>query len=331
VNYNPYAPPQAAVQPYTPPPPGVGQPQPWEIGEVVSQAFEAFKANWVVLVFSMLIVGVLVMILIVPLGVLVATGVIEVNSVEYWGVYSASVFLILTLDAFLYVGLYRIALVAARGQRPEFGLLFSGGDRFLAMLGTLWLSFLIVAFGYALLVVPGIILGLGLSMSLMFVVDQNLGPVDALKASWGAMQGHKLHLLLFGLVAFAMVVAGELACGVGLLAVIPILWVAHAIIYLRLTGRGAPARPAYGMPAGYPGQAYPPQGYGPPVGGGYAPQGPQGGYGGPQGGFGGPQGGGGYGGPQGGGQGGPPPGGGGGYGPPGGGGYGPPGGGGAPA
>jgi uncharacterized membrane protein len=344
VNYNPYAPPQAAVQPYAPPPPGGGQPQPWEIGEVLSAAWEAFKPNWVVLVFSLFLVGVLMIIPAMVPVILVVAGAIEVGSVEYAAVYSGSMIVMMTIVSFLAVGLARIALAAARGQRPEFGLLFGGGDRFLPMLGTILCLNILTYVGFAFLIVPGVILHLGLYSSVWFVIDQNLGPVDALKASWAATQGHKMHLLLFGLVTFAMMMGGYAACGLGIFGVLPIIAVGYAIIYLRLTGRGGPA-PAYGMQGGYAGQAGPPQGYGPPPGG-YGPQG-GGGFGGPQGGggFGGPQGGGGFGGPQGGGgfggpsggygpqggggQGGPPPGGGGGYGPPGGGGgYGPPGGGG---
>ena len=313
MNYNPYAPPQAAVQPYTPLQPGTGQPQPWEIGEVIALAFEAFKGNWVVLIVSQIVVGALVMVPAIVPGILLATGAVDPTSAAGLALRFASLVAILTLDLFFCVGLYRISLAAARGQRPELSLLFSGGDRFLAMLGAFFLLLLLVAVGYALLIVPGIIVGLGLFMSLMFVIDQNLGPVDALKASWAATQGHKLHLFLFALVGCAMMLGGYIACFVGVLVVIPILSVAHAIVYLRLSGRGAPA---FGMPAVYPAQAYPQQGYGAPQGGGY---GPQGGQGGPQGGFGGPGPQGGYGPPQGGGQGGPPPGG-GGYGPPGGGG-----------
>jgi uncharacterized membrane protein len=291
-------------------------PQPWEIGEVISAAFEAFKANWVVLVFAHLLGGVLVAVpSVIPL-ILVLTGAIDGESPEYWGIRGASMFVVLTLDAFLYVGLWRISLSAARGERPEFALLFSGGSRFLAMFGTFWLLALTVGLGYALLIVPGVILALGLYMSMLFVVDQNMGPIDAMKASWSATQGYKGRLFVFGLLAFVMLIAGYIACFVGVFVVVPILSVASAIIYLRLSGRGAPA-PPYGLPApGFAGGGYPGQPYGP----GY---GPQGGYGGPQGGgYGGPPGGGGYGGP----PGGAPPG---GYGPPGGSnqggsGYGPP-------
>ncbi len=336
MNYNPYAPPQAGPSYPQPQVQGAGAPQPWEVGEVIGAAFEVFKANWVVLVFAHLLGGVLAAVPSFVPTILVLSDAVDVNSIEYWAIYSGSMCLVLTLDAFLYVGLWRISLAAARGERPEFALLFSGGNRFLAMFGTFWLLALAVTVGYAFLVVPGVILALGLGMSMLFVVDQNMGPIDAMKASWNATQGYKGRLFLFGLLAFGMVVAGYIACIVGIFAVIPILSVAYSIIYLRLSGRGAPA-PAYGLPPpGFGGGGYPGQPYGGPQGGG-------GGYGGPQGG--------GYGGPPGGGYGGPPGGGGappGGYGPPGGynpggggggggygpqgggGGYGPQGGGGAP-
>jgi hypothetical protein len=360
VNYNPYAPPQAAVQQYAPAQSGAGQPQPWEIGEVLSAAFEAFKANWVVLVFTHLLSMVLGFIPSMVPVIFVAAGVVDMGSGEYWGIYSGSMIGLLIMDAFLYVGLYRISISAARGERPDFSMLFGGGDRFLSMLGTWLLLIPIVGFGYVFFVVPGVILGLGLFMSILFVVDQNMGPIDAMKASWAATQGHKMHLFLFGLVAVAMAIGGYIACLVGIFAVLPIISVASALIYLRISGRGGPP-PAFAMAGAYGGQYPPPGGYGgPPAGYGGPPQGgfggpqggggggfggpqggggggfggPQGGgggggFGGPQGGggYGGPQGGGGYGGPQGGGGGGGPQGGGGGQGGPppgGGGGYGPP-------
>ena len=54
MNYNPYAAPQASP-PQSPGAPRAGAPQPWEVGEVLSQAWNTFKANWAVLVFSFLV------------------------------------------------------------------------------------------------------------------------------------------------------------------------------------------------------------------------------------------------------------------------------------
>ena len=54
MNYqqNPYAPPQAAPPMAQAAMPAAGAPQPWTVGEVLSIAWERFKPNWVVLVFS---------------------------------------------------------------------------------------------------------------------------------------------------------------------------------------------------------------------------------------------------------------------------------------
>ncbi len=332
MNYNPYAPPQGAPQTLATQQAGQGPPQPWEIGEVLSSSFEAFKANWVVLVFSLMLAGIIASAPILVLIGMVVAGAVQMGSAEYWALYGGSFFILIAVMSFFHVGLFRISAAAARGQQAEFGTLFSGGDRFLSLLGLQLLLTVMLYPAFLMLIVPGVILSLGLGMASYFVVDQGMGPIEALKASWNATQGHKAHLFLFGLLASVMVLGGYVACFVGMFAVMPILFVAMTIIYLRISGRGGPA-PAYGMQPGYPGQPYA-QGYGPPPGG-YGPAGgyggpPPGGYGGPPGGYGGPPGGyggppGGYGGPPGG-QGGPPPG---GYNP-GGGGYGPPGGGGPP-
>jgi hypothetical protein len=205
--------------------------------------------------------------------------------------------------------------------------MFAGGSRFLPLLGGLFLSMLIAMPAFAMLIIPGIIVSLGLSFAQFYIVDQNMGPIDALKASWEATKGHKLQLFLFGLVAILMMIGGYLACCIGAFVALPLVMIAWATIYTRISGTAG---------TGFPGEMQPPQGpyggggygppgggppgYGGPPGGGYGGP-PGGGYGGPpSGGFGAPPGGG-YGGPPGGGYGGPP---GGGYGGPPGGGYGGP-------
>ncbi|HEY2513818.1 MAG TPA: hypothetical protein VGI39_23280, partial [Polyangiaceae bacterium] len=54
MNYNPYAAPQAPPPPVAGPMQGGAQ-QPWEIGEVLGSAWEIFKRNWAVLVFTSLL------------------------------------------------------------------------------------------------------------------------------------------------------------------------------------------------------------------------------------------------------------------------------------
>jgi hypothetical protein len=339
MNYqqNPYAPPQAAPPGAMPQAPN-GAPQPWTVGDVFAVAWDRFKLNWVVLVFTFFVYWLLNLIinLMIRLPLQMAFVGRGGDPMAQSGLVSAITFPIqLLVGSFFYVGLTRIWVQTARGQTPDFGTLFSGGDRLIPMFLMTLLWFLMIVPGYSVLIVPGVFLTCAFFVSPFEVVDGKAGAIDSLVASWNATKGHKLSLFVFLLAAIGINIAGFMALCVGIFATFPLTCLAAAVIYTRITGR-APLPVMAGAPQGYggyqqPQQAYGPQGALPP---GYGPQGygPPPGFGGPQGqggpppGFGGPPGGGGYG-PPGGGGGYGPQGGGGGYGPQGGGGgYGPPGG-----
>lgn len=309
--YNPYAAPPPTSPTNAGPGVVAGQPQPWAIGEVWSLAIDRFKDNGLILIpayFAYMVIGGVPGQLPSRLG---AAGILSPGSDLFWGVTSVSSLFSWVCMSFLGVGMNRMALQVARGQTPSFGELFSGGSRFLPFFATNLLLILIAGVTGIFLLVPMFIILTGLFFAQFYVVDAELGPIEALSASWQATSGQKGNLFLCGLVAVAFGLLGVLACCVGIFVAAPVVMVAAAIVYTRISGRG----PALAGPPPGGGYGGPPGGYG----------GPPGGYGGPPGGYGGPPGGG-YGGPPGGGYGGPP--GGGGYGPPGGGGYGPPGGGG---
>lgn len=298
-NYNPYAytSPQSPPQPATP---VAGAPQPWQIGEVIGHAWNMFKVSWPTLVFTQFLSGLLGGIPNYVPGILVATRAVEMHSTEYWTIYSVCLLLGLVATSFFTGGMVKIWCAAARGQTPQFGDMFAGGSRFLPLLAVLLLTIFGVLLGYVLLIVPGIILGLGLAFAQFYVVDQNMGPIDALKASWEATKGHKGNIFLFGLVAVLIGVAGYAACCVGVFAAIPLIMVAWATIYTRISGTAVSFGDAPPPPPGGYGYYGPPGGHGGPAGYGPAPGG-HGGYGG----YGGPPPGG-YGGPPAGGFGGPP-------------------------
>ncbi|MEO7110708.1 MAG: hypothetical protein ABI183_09740 [Polyangiaceae bacterium] len=332
MNYNPYAAPQAGPPPMMGAPPGgppQGGAQPWDVGEILSSAFDGFKRTWGVLIGTIVIYAVIAMIPGLILGGLQGAGVIDQDSAQ---IANGIVQLIgLIIGAFFQTGLIRVFVTAARGGQPNIGDLFSGGGKMFHILATQILMGLAILLGFILLIVPGIILALGLAYSNYFVADANLGPIDAMKASWAATNGSKGKLFLFGFVAIFIMIGGIIACCIGVLPAAALLALAQAMIYVRISGRGTTSG---GFDPNAGGGGFAPQG-GPGMGGGYGGPPAGGGYGGPPqgGGYGGPpQGGGGYGPPGGGGGGGyggpPQGGGGGGYGgPPQGGGGMPPGGG----
>jgi len=294
MNYNPYAAPQAAP---LPPPGGAGPggagPQPWDVGDVLNASFEGFKNNAGVLIGSFLVF----LLLQVPLGgfpyVLTYTHTLDKGLLS--GVVSlACSFGNIMVQSFLRVGLARICLTVARGQQPSIADLFGGANHFVSMFVVVFVTAVITVLGCCIFgLIP---IYMGLCFAEYFVVDQDMGPLDALGAAWRCAEGQRGQVLVYAIVAFLVYSAGIALCGVGVLATAPIAMLGFAIIYLRLTGRGAaPSGPLQGGPAG------PGFGSGGPFGGpGGGP-----GFGGPGGGYGAPGGGGGYG-PPGGGYGGPP-------------------------
>lgn len=297
-----------------------GEPQPWAVGEVIGQAWELFKQHWVPLVFTLLLGTIIGQIPGAIPSAMQASGSFKPDDPILLSVQLVTSILGFAVGQFFTVGYTKMWLTAIRGGTPQFGDMFSGASRTLPLMGATFLLALAVVCGYMACIVPGIILALAFSLAPLFVVDQNMGPIDALSASWRATQGHRGNIFVYGLASAGIILLGVCACGVGAIPAAVVVYIGQAIIYMRLTGQAQGGGPTTYGGGGYPPPA--PGGYGapppaggfggPPAGGGYGPPG------GGSGGYGPPGGGGGYGGPPpaGGGYGGPPPAGGGGYGPP---------------
>jgi uncharacterized membrane protein len=145
------------------------------------------------------------------------------------------------LGLFMAGGFVTLALKAARGQPTGFGDLFSGGRYLGNFLVMGILSAILISIGSLFCLIPGYILQYGLSLAAFLIVDQNLSGVDSLKRSWELTKGHKVNIFIFNLIGIAVVIAGELACLIGVLLVsIPMLLIGNAFIYLRIKGESPP-------------------------------------------------------------------------------------------
>jgi uncharacterized membrane protein len=153
------------------------------------------------------------------------------------GINGVAILVALVVALFLGAGIVNFSLKVARGQPYQFGDLFGGGKFFLSMFAAGLLIGIAVQIGMAFLVVPGVILSLGFSVAPWVIVDRGLGPIEGMKASWELTDGHKGTIFIFNLIAFGLSLAGVCACGVGTLVVVPILCIAHAYIYLKLSGQ----------------------------------------------------------------------------------------------
>jgi uncharacterized membrane protein len=132
------------------------------------------------------------------------------------------------------IGVIHICLKILDTGLAEVGDLFARLDLFLRFLGGALLYALIVIAGLILLIVPGIIWAIKYKYFGYFIVDKNLGPVDALDKSGQITYGYKLDLFLFGLLLAVINLGGLLCLGVGLFATVPTTWMARAFVYRHL-------------------------------------------------------------------------------------------------
>jgi uncharacterized membrane protein len=92
----------------------------------------------------------------------------------------------------------------------------------------------IVIVGFILLIIPGIIWGIKFRYYPYFMVDRNIGPIDAMKESSKITAGNKWNLFLFGIILGFINLIGALALLVGLFVTIPLTMMAEAYVFRKL-------------------------------------------------------------------------------------------------
>lgn len=231
---NPFEAPRA--NPYAQPAPqtvgGTGQ---IDIGEAVSQGWSAMTQN-----AGVAIGGTLVGLLVMMLGYITIVGI----------------FLVLPVVGY---GMVRLYLNIADGG-GEVGDVFDGFRNYGSALGSMLLLFLV----YLAISLPGSVLGfiggytdtvalvfvgqiygfvvaflvtMRLYFAPFFIVDQQMGAIDAVKAAWDATRDQKLMVILFSIVAGIIGAAGIIALVIGMFFTIPLSYTIYACAYRQLVGR----------------------------------------------------------------------------------------------
>ena len=218
--------------------------------EWISEAWNLFTKQWSVWVLMILIAAVIYTAIYLPFfGALMMTVTTASQIGEpagFSGVYLITLlgmFVIYTVLFWLYGGLYNAAFKQLRGEQVTVGNLFSGGKYLARMLG------IALPFGigytiiyqlspllYFVLLIPALILvGPGLFMFPM-IVEGGKGSIDAIKASIEVAKRDWIMFTLFFIVLSLLAGAGVLACGIGLLATAPLLFLGQALAYRDCVG-----------------------------------------------------------------------------------------------
>jgi hypothetical protein len=98
---------------------------------------------------------------------------------------------------------------------------------------------LMVGVGFALLIVPGVLLALRFGFAPLVVADHQRDPFEALRESSRLTEGARSELLGFGLLSLVINLAGLLALGLGLFVTLPTTGLAAVWVLRTLQARAA--------------------------------------------------------------------------------------------
>jgi uncharacterized membrane protein len=132
-------------------------------------------------------------------------------------------------------------LRAVRGQRPEVSDLFVPFQR--AWLNSVLANLIVtvaVVIGFILLIIPGIFVAVKLSLVPFIVIDEGLGPFQAIEASWKRTSGHWWTLFLSGLLGVIVIIVGFILLIVGSIPATMLVYLAFAALFDAISAR-APA------------------------------------------------------------------------------------------
>ncbi|CAA0132069.1 putative protein [Mycolicibacterium vanbaalenii] len=246
---------------YPPPPQGyppMGGPSGYSVGEAFSWAWNKFTNNAVPLVVATLAFGVVLLILqgLINLFQILlapdsATNYVtddsgfsfSYNVTGVTGILISLVgwFLSLLVGAAIQSAFLGGVIDIANGQQVAIGSFFRPRNIGNVVIATLIVG-VITTVGFFLCVIPGVIASIMLMFTVIGVLDRNLAPLDAVKASFDTSKSNFGSVLLAWLVMLLVVVVGAILCGVGLLVAVPVA--SLILVYTYRVLNGASVAPA---------------------------------------------------------------------------------------
>jgi uncharacterized membrane protein len=122
-----------------------------------------------------------------------------------------------------------------RGHDVGIEQLFDGFRQFVPSLILTILTAIVVILGFVCLIVPGVMLALGLSLSSYIMADNpDMPAMEVMRKSWDMTNGHKMKLFLLFLLLTGLAILGLLFFIIGIFYVMPIIYTSMALFYEKV-------------------------------------------------------------------------------------------------
>jgi uncharacterized membrane protein len=206
--------------------------------EIRELAYAQLKGNWATPVVVALIYAIVVNVLgLIPIpGTTIYPSIFSDHPIWNQGIQIP--ILTTLLGGAFSIGLCLFHLNIARRQKAEPMDIFAGFNQLFQSIIAALLIGIIVLVGFVLLIVPGVIAGLGLSQTYFIMADKpGTSATDAMQESWDMMRGYKADLFALSLsfVGWTLL-AIFFTCGIGMLWVMPYMYVSYGHFYMKLKG-----------------------------------------------------------------------------------------------
>ena len=164
--------------------------------------------------------------------------IIEFNTQNQRGALAWLTILVLNLiQTYLVIGQTRIAFRIVRGQPVELNELFSGGDKFLSVIGYTFLIMIPLFCGFMLLIIPGVFLILYFWPSYSLIIDYKTSVFDSFGVAYKIAEVNLLNTFVIGLASFGIAILGAMMCLIGIVPATGFVSVLWAATYLMMSGQ----------------------------------------------------------------------------------------------
>ncbi len=197
----------------------------FSISEAINQGWQTFSKN-----LSTYAIALAVSIVLYTISAVFSDGKNDTQT----ALESIGALISFALSTIVTLGYIKVLLKLLEDKKPEISDFFYFKSGIFSYIVASILLTPLIFIGYILLIIPGIILSIRFSLVSYFIADKNMGPIDAIGASWNATKGQTLQLFLFGLANLGLNILGLLALGIGLFITVPVSQTAMAYVYKKL-------------------------------------------------------------------------------------------------
>lgn len=138
------------------------------------------------------------------------------------------------------VGYMRMIKTEDEGGKAEIADVFKGFDDFVPGLLAVLLSSIIVAIGFMLCFIPGLLIMALVPVATYLVAVGEKDGVNAIKRAWDAVKANLVSAFFCGLVLAIIGSLGSLLCGIGIILTLPIAFIGSYHMAKQMTDGGAP-------------------------------------------------------------------------------------------